>query len=158
MSVWNELEKDPFLVPFHDDTLNMLDVTTEYIHIRLSISSNTYFILENDLKNVYIDHENNELYFDMVFFESAVDEDSEYPSIIKFEESYSILSLERDGKERGALYFQKDNALNAEPVWALKFSYGRCMVKKFAEMPSKQYNSQPEIYDKRFDLEEFLLR
>ena len=73
MSIWKKLSENPALVSFHDDTLNMLTIAHDYIHFRLSISSTTYSILEEDLKNVFLNPDENDLYIDMVFLNTKID-------------------------------------------------------------------------------------
>ena len=73
MNIWEKLSENPSLVSFHDDTLNMLTVTPDYVQFRLSISTTTYALLENELKNIFLNPEENDLYIDMVFFKAKID-------------------------------------------------------------------------------------
>ena len=154
MSIWKKLSENPALVSFHDDTLNMLTITHDYIHFRLSISSTTYSILEEDLKDVFLNPEENDLYIDMVFFNTKIDSDSILPNGVGSEEYYAILSLESDEESKMDLFFERET-VPAE-FFKLSFSYDKSIVKCFGEMPSSYYDSHSELCSKSFDLQEFL--
>ena len=156
MSIWKKLSENPTLVSFHDDTLNMLTITQEYIQFRLSISSTTYSILEEDLKNVFLNPEENDLYIDMVFFNAKIDSDSILPNSVGSKEYYSILSLESNEESKIDFFFERESA--PTKFFKLSFSYDKSIVKCFGEMPSLYYDSHGDIFNKQFDLQEFLKR
>lgn len=156
MSIWKKLSENPALVSFHDDTLIMLTITNEYIQFRLSISTTTYSILEEDLKNVFLNPEENDLYIDMVFFNAKIDGNSNFPDGIGSEEYFSIYSLESSEEKKIDFFFERETA--PTKFFKLSFFYDKSIVKCFGEMPSVYYESNSEIFNKQFDLQEFSKR
>ena len=156
MNIWEKLSETPALVSFHDDTLNMLTITNEYIQFRLSISATTYSILEEDLKGIFLNPEDNDLYIDMVFLNAQIDRDSIYPHTVGSEEYYAILSIESNEKSKINFFFERET--DPAEFFKLSFSYDKSIVKCFGEMPSVCYDSNSEMSNKQFDLQEFLKR
>ena len=154
MNIWDKLSKTPAYCSFHDDSLVALNVTEEYIHFRTSSSSFTYYAYEEEFCGVFNNCEENNLFIDFVFLNPEVSEISEFPTSIKFNEHYSIYSVSQTSDNTLSLSFWNDYEL--DDFFRLDFTYEKCIVKPYGEMPTEHYYEHPELFDKPFCLGEFL--
>ena len=151
MNIWEKLSRDPAYCSFHDDTLEMMDITRDYIHIRVSISTYTYQLFEDDFREFYKDPENKDLYIDIGFLNPVVLPESILPQKMNFGDYYSILSLEKDKTGIYSLCFER----GGNDFYMLKFTFERCVSKPLGEFESGYYNAHPEMFNVKLDLSAF---
>ena len=156
MNFFEKLSVEPSFCSFHDDTLDMLDVRPNFVHIRISISDFTYFRFENYLKDIYKDPKNNELYIDIVYFGAMVSQESYLPNSVRFGEDYSIFAVGLG--EDGFFSVRFEHLSDPYDYHELKMTFQKCVAKVFKEVGSSYYDAHPELFDKPFDIDEFEAR
>lgn len=156
MNVYEKISKNPAYISFHDDTLEMLNITDNYIHLRVASSSFTYLLFEDDFKDIYKNHDENELYTDIVFLNPSVSDDTYSPKSVMPNDYYSIYALEKNESGQMSLCFEKES--EPKDTYVLKFTYQECIAKCFIEASCEYYEANKEIFIKPFDLNEFLNR